>query len=62
MVGPINKLIREVQREPFSGVGKPELLKLALSGFWSRRITEEHRMVYKIDGDALLLAQLLYHY
>lgn len=62
MVGPINKLIREVQREPFSGVGKPELLKRALTGLWSRRITEEHRMVYKIDGDALLLAQLRYHY
>ena len=45
-----------------NGVGKPELLKLALSGFWSLRITEEHRMVYKIDGDALLLAQLRYHY
>jgi toxin YoeB len=45
-----------------NGVGKPKLLKLALSGFWSLRITEEHRMVYKIDGDALLLAQLQYQY
>ena len=48
--------------EPFSGVGKPEPLKHALAGFWSRRITEEHRMVYKIDGDDLLIAQLRYHY
>ena len=58
----INKLIRETMREPFSGVGKPEPLKHALAGFWSRRITEEHRMVYKIDGDDLLIAQLRYHY
>lgn len=62
MVERINKLIRETQREPFSGVGKPEPLKHALSGFWSRRITDEHRMVYKVEGEALLLAQLRYHY
>ena len=62
MVDRINKLISETQREPFSGVGKPEPLKHALSGFWSRRINDEHRMVYKIEGDALLLAQLRYHY
>ena len=62
MVDRINKLIRETQREPFSGVGKPEPLKHALAGFWSRRINEEHRMVYKIEGDGLLLAQLRYHY
>jgi toxin YoeB len=58
----IDKLIRETQREPFEGVGKPEPLKHALAGFWSRRITEEHRMVYRVDGDALLIAQLRYHY
>jgi len=58
----INKLVQEVKREPFSGVGKPEPLKHALSGWWSRRITDEHRMVYRIEGDALLLAQLRYHY
>ena len=62
MVERINKLIREVQREPFAGVGKPEPLKHALSGFWSRRITKEHRMVYRVDGDDLLIAQLRYHY
>lgn len=62
MVERINKLIREIQREPFTGVGKPEALKHALSGFWSRRITDEHRIVYKVEGDALLLAQLRYHY
>ena len=62
MVERINKLIQEVKREPFSGHGKPEPLKHALSGFWSRRITDEHRMVYRVEGDALLLAQLRYHY
>ena len=58
----INKLIRETQREPFSGIGKPEALKHALSGFWSRRITDEHRMVYRVEGDDLLIAQLRFHY
>jgi toxin YoeB len=58
----INELIRATQRDPFSGIGKPEPLKHALAGFWSRRITDEHRMVYKIEEDALLIAQLRYHY
>jgi toxin YoeB len=62
MVERINKLIRETQREPFAGVGKPEPLKHALSGFWSRRITDEHRMVYRVEEDALLIAQLRFHY
>ncbi|RFC36122.1 MAG: toxin YoeB [Candidatus Nitrotoga sp. SPKER] len=62
MVERINKLIRETQREPFAGIGKPEQLKHALSGFWSRRITDEHRIVYSIEGDALMIAQLLFRY
>lgn len=62
MVERINTLIRETEREPFSGVGKPEPLKHALSGSWSRRITDEHRMVYRVDGDALHIAQLRFHY
>jgi toxin YoeB len=62
MLERINKMIRETQRTPFEGLGKPEALKHALSGFWSRRITEEHRMVYKVEEDGLLLAQLRYHY
>jgi toxin YoeB len=62
MVERINKLNLETQREPFTGLGKPEPLKHALSDFWSRRITDEHRMIYKIEGDALYLAQLRYHY
>ena len=62
MVERINKWVKEVQREAFSGVGKPEPLKHALSGFWSRRITDEHRMVYRVEDDHLLIAQLRYHY
>ena len=58
----INRLIRETLREPFAGAGKPEPLKHALSGYWSRRITDEHRMVYRVEGDALLIAQLRFHY
>ena len=58
----IHELIKDTTRSPFSGIGKPEPLRFALSGYWSRRITAEHRMVYKIDQDNLLIAQLRYHY
>lgn len=62
MAGRINKLMRETQREPFRGVGKPEPLKHALSGCWSRRLTDEHRMVYRVVKDALEIVQLRFHY
>lgn len=62
MVERINTLIRETQREPFAGVGKPEPLKHALSGYWSRRINDEHRMVYRVEGDTLMIAQSRFHY
>ncbi|MFZ5697121.1 MAG: Txe/YoeB family addiction module toxin [Pseudomonadota bacterium] len=58
----INALIKETTRTPFEGTGKPEGLKHALAGYWSRRINDEHRMVYKTDGDSLFIAQLRYHY
>lgn len=58
----INDLIRETARDPFAGIGKPEPLEHALAGYWSRRITDEHRMVYRSEKDALLIAQLRYHY
>jgi toxin YoeB len=58
----INTLIRDIQRTPFQGIGKPEPLKHGLAGYWSRRINDEHRIVYKVEGDALLIAQLRYHY
>jgi toxin YoeB len=62
MVERINKLIRELQRDPYSGVGKPEPLRHALAGFWSRRMTDEHRIVYRVEEDSLLIAQLRHHY
>ncbi len=62
MLARINKLIKETMRDPFEGLGKPEPLKHSLAGFWSRRINDEHRMVYRVEKDALLLAQLRYHY
>ncbi len=62
IVKRINLLIKDVQRLPFEGIGKPEPLKHALSGYWSRRINEEHRFVYKVSDDSLLIAQLRYHY
>ena len=58
----INTLIKEIKRNPFEGIGKPEPLKHALSGYWSRRINDEHRIVYKASSDAILIAQLRYHY
>ncbi|WP_414729799.1 Txe/YoeB family addiction module toxin [Zhongshania aliphaticivorans] len=62
MLKRINLLIRDIQRESFEGIGKPEPLKHALSGYWSRRINDEHRIVYKIHQDSILIAQLRYHY
>lgn len=58
----INAIIRDIERTPFSGIGKPESLKYALAGWWSRRATDEHRLVYKLVDDAILIAQVQYHY
>ena len=58
----VNALIKEIKREPFSGIGKPEPLKFDLAGKWSRRITEEHRLVYEIKGQELIIYQCRYHY
>lgn len=58
----INRLIHEISREPFAGIGKPEPLRHALAGYWSRRIDDEHRIVYRVNGDDLLIAQLRHHY
>jgi toxin YoeB len=62
LVGRINELIKDTMRNPYSGIGKPEPLRHALSGFWSRRISDEHRMVYRVAGNNLELAQLRFHY
>lgn len=58
----INSLIKEIKREPFEGLGEPEPLKYNWSGYWSRRITLEHRLVYKVQENNLLIAQCRYHY
>jgi toxin YoeB len=58
----INKLINEIKRDPFHGTGKPEPLKGNLSGHWSRRITDEHRLVYKVFPDQLVIVSCKYHY
>ncbi len=58
----INRLIKEIQREPFEGIGEPEPLRHNWSGYWSRRITIEHRLVYKVNDDNLMIAQCRYHY
>lgn len=58
----INKLIKDIKRSPFEGLGKPEALKNNLSGLWSRRIDQEHRIVYFIDGDVLVILQVRGHY
>ena len=62
MISRINLLIKEIIRNPYAGVGKPEPLKHALQGYWSRRITSEHRIVYKKAGNQIFIAQLRYHY
>jgi toxin YoeB len=62
MLARINRLIREASRDPGMGVGKPERLSGDLSGCWSRRIDQEHRLVYTVDGDQLIILQARYHY
>ncbi|MEW6428106.1 MAG: Txe/YoeB family addiction module toxin [Thermodesulfobacteriota bacterium] len=62
MLKRINTLIRETMRDPFSGIGKPERLRHGLAGYWSRRINDEHRFVYRPSDEALFVLQLRYHY
>ncbi|WP_104906496.1 Txe/YoeB family addiction module toxin [Nostoc sp. 'Lobaria pulmonaria (5183) cyanobiont'] len=58
----ILELIRDIQRDSFAGIGKPEPLKYELQGYWSRRITDEHRLVYKVQEDLLIILTCKYHY
>ncbi len=58
----VNELIRDTLRNPFAGIGKPEPLKGNLRGWWSRRITQEHRLVYRVDGDAVVILPCRFHY
>ena len=62
MLKRINELIKDCLRQPFTGIGKPEPLKENFRGYWSRRINDEHRLVYKVSGDTIIVAQCRYHY
>lgn len=62
MLKRVNELIRDIQRNPFTGLGKPEALRFGLAGFWSRRIDRIHRLVYTVDGETVIIAQCRYHY
>ncbi|AUC62527.1 toxin-antitoxin system Txe/YoeB family toxin component (plasmid) [Cyanobacterium sp. HL-69] len=58
----INQIIKDIQRNPFDGIGKPEPLKFDLSGLWSRRINQEHRLIYQVLDDEIIIIQCRYHY
>ncbi|MBA2351172.1 MAG: Txe/YoeB family addiction module toxin [Burkholderiales bacterium] len=58
----INRLIEEIQQTPYTGIGKPEPLKHELAGYWSRRVDDEHRLVYQVKGSQVLIAQCRFHY
>ena len=62
VVRRIHELLKDIKRNPQSGIGKPEPLRHALAGWWSRRIDQEHRLVYRVTGQGILLAQMRYHY
>lgn len=62
MLRRINDLIKAIERDPFQGIGKPEPLRHALAGYWSRRIDNEHRLVYKVGDGILMIAAARYHY
>jgi toxin YoeB len=62
LLARLNALIKECERSPFQGIGKPEPLKGRLAGWWSRRLTQEHRLVYRVNEDALQISQCRYHY
>jgi len=58
----INDLIKDISRSPFKGIGKPEPLKHKYKGYWSRRITDEHRLIYQVKGDEILILKCRFHY
>lgn len=62
MVKKINDLLKDISRTPFDGKGKPEALKHKYRGFWSRRINEEHRLIYQVRDDEILIAKCRFHY
>jgi len=62
MLNKVNELIKSCERTPFSGIGKPEPLKENLKGYWSRRIDNTHRLIYKVEGDTIIISQCRFHY
>lgn len=62
MVGRINKLIKDITRTPYEGIGKPEPLKHKYRGFWSRRIDQEHRLIYRVNEDEIWIVKCRFHY
>ena len=58
----INELLKDIKRDPFNGIGKPEPLKYEYAGLWSRKITDEHRLVYKVYDDSIGIVSYRYHY
>jgi len=62
IIEKIKRLVEDIQLTPFEGIGKPEALKYDLAGYWSRRITDEHRIVYKVEDEVIFIAQLRFHY
>jgi toxin YoeB len=62
VIDKITRLIEHIQLSPYEGIGKPEALKHNWTGYWSRRITAEHRIIYKVDNEILYVAQMRYHY
>ena len=62
IVRRIHELLKDIKRNPHAGIGKPEPLRHALAGWWSRRIDQEHRLVYRVTEQGILLAQMRYHY
>ena len=61
-INKINELLKDISRSPYEGIGKPEALKFNYAGFWSRRIDEEHRLIYKVEQDEILIFKCRFHY
>ena len=61
-INKINELLKDISRSPYEGIGKPEDLKFNYAGYWSRRIDEEHRLIYKVEQDEIIIYKCRFHY
>jgi toxin YoeB len=61
-INKINELLKDISRSPYEGIGKPEALKFKYAGYWSRRIDEEHRLIYKVEQDEIQILKCRFHY